>query len=39
MNLYEELKNQITARRNTVAHNKAREASWQKTADNVNLYK
>ena len=39
MNSYEELKNQITARGNTVAHNKAREACWQKIADCVNSYK
>ena len=32
-------KNLITARGNTVAHNKAREACWQKTADSVNSYK
>ena len=30
MNSYEEFKNQSTARGNTVAHNKAREACWQK---------
>ena len=39
MNSYDELKNQITARGDTVAHNKAREACWQKIADRVNLYK
>ena len=32
MNSYEEFKNQITARGNTVANIKAREACWQKTA-------
>ena len=36
MNSYEEFKNKITARGNTVAHNKAREACWQKIADFVN---
>ena len=36
MNSYEEFKKQITARGNTVAHNKAREACWQKIADSVN---
>ena len=36
MNSYEEFKKQITARSNTVAHNKAREACWQKIADSVN---
>ena len=35
-NSYEELKKQITARGNTVAPNKAREACWQKIADSVN---
>ena len=39
MKLYEEFNNQITARGDTVAHNKAREACWQKIADCVNLYK
>ena len=33
---YEEFKKQITARGNTVVHNKAREACWQKVADSVN---
>ena len=32
---YKEFKNQITAKGNTVAHNKASEACWQKTADRV----
>ena len=36
MNSYEEFKKQITARGNTVAPNKAREACWQKIADSVN---
>ena len=36
MNSYEEFKKQITARGNTVAPNKAREACWQKIADAVN---
>ena len=36
MNSYEEFKKQITARSNTVAHNKAREACWQKIAGSVN---
>ena len=35
MNSYEEFKKQITARGNTVAHNKSREACWQKIADSV----
>ena len=35
MNSYEEFKKQITARGNTVAHNKAREACWLKIADSV----
>ena len=32
MNSYEELKNLITARGDTVAHNKAREVCWQKNS-------
>ena len=36
MNSYEEYKKQIMAKGNTVAHNKAREACWQKIADSVN---
>ena len=36
MNSDEVFKNQIMARGNTVAHNKAREACWQKIADSVN---
>ena len=36
MNSYEEFKNQITAKVNTVAHNKAREACWQKITDRIN---
>ena len=39
MNSHEEFKNQITARGNTVAHNKAREACLQKKADSLNLNK
>ena len=36
MNSYEEFKVQITAKGNTVAHNMARVACWQKIADRVN---
>ena len=36
MNSYEELKNEITTKGNTFAHNKAREVRWQKIADRVN---
>jgi hypothetical protein len=36
MNSYEKFKIQITAKGNTVAHNKARVACWQKIAGHVN---
>ena len=38
MNSYEKFKIQITAKGNTVAHNKARVACWQNIADRVNSY-
>ena len=36
MSSYEELKKEITMKGNTVAHDKAREACWQKIPDRVN---
>ena len=36
MNSYREFKLEITAKGNTVAHNMARVACWQKIADRVN---